>query len=172
MLGGFGAYRQFRTNLVRPAGWRSAFSDDAALAGFGGLALLLRVTPILGLWLVGGFLWRIIEPATAPNWATLIGFPIVVLGGYALAVVVLAVGLFLLRPLRPWFVGWVVSGYLISALVYGAIAIAGAVGFQYFGINLLDVESTREAWDLVRPVGLLGGIVGAVASAIWWLQRA
>jgi hypothetical protein len=59
----------------------------------------------------------------------------------------------------------------LGFIILAAIGLAGALGYQYLGINLLDVTSTQDAWSSIMPVAGLGSLMAAVIGPIIWRLR-
>jgi hypothetical protein len=79
--------------------------------------------------------------------------------------------LFLLRPLRRWFLGWPLSGSAITVVIYGGIGLAGTLAYQWFGINLFDVDSSERAWkDLPILIAVFAGL-GAPLGIYFWFKE-
>ena len=98
------------------------------------------------------------------------GGPTLIFLAYLLGAAGVGVGLFFLRPLRRWLLGWIVSGYVLGVMVYGSMGLMLAVGYQYLGVNLLKARSVKDAWGSVVPTALICGVVGALVATMWWFQ--
>jgi hypothetical protein len=105
------------------------------------------------------------------GWDTLpLGLPLVVLGYFAAGTLGgMAFGI--LRPLRRWLLGWMLTGFVIAALVYGAVCMMGVVGY-YLGFNILDLNSGAEGWRLLPGISLITGIFpGSLLGAYYWYKN-
>jgi hypothetical protein len=69
-----------------------------------------------------------------------------------------------------WY-GQVLMAGTLGFIILAAIGLAGALGYQYLGINLLDVTSTQDAWSSIMPVAGLGSLMAAVIGPIIWRLR-
>jgi hypothetical protein len=95
-----------------------------------------------------------------------------ILAAYFLGGLVSGIALWGLRPLRRHVLGWALTGFVIGTLAYGAIGLTGVLGY-YSGVNLLDLSSAQEGWDLLPvlapTLGLLVGVPGGFY--FWYKQR-
>ncbi len=144
--------------------------DDLSLGLLGGLGIAIKAAPILALWFVGGTIWHLTGRSGAPSWADVFGLPLLVLLGYSLAAIGVGIGLFLLRPLRRWFLGWLLTGYILGVVLYGSVGLIAVLGYQFLGVNLLNTKSVEQGWQMLLPVSAICGVVGLVVGGIWWFQ--
>jgi len=109
--------------------------------------------------------------AHVTGWDTLpVGLPLVVVGYFA-AGTLGGIAFGMLRPLRRWLVGWMLTGFVIAALVYGAVGMMGVVGY-YFGANILDLSSAAEGWRLLPLISLITGIFpGSLLGVYYWYKN-
>lgn len=94
-----------------------------------------------------------------------------VIAGYFLGGVLSGCAFWALRPLRRGVVGWALTGFIIGALVYGAVGLTGVLGY-YAGINLLELASAEEGWKslpILSPT--LGLLVGAPYGVYQWYKQ-
>jgi hypothetical protein len=153
-----------------PTYTKTQFQEDLATGFFGTIAIARRVRWLLALWLVAGVLASILHAAGSPTVSTVLGLPIAVMASYALAGAMFGIVLFLTRPLRRWFIGWLVSGYLLAAVVYGSVGFVSVVVYIWFGLKMVEYTSSQEAWQsLPEAMGALG-FVGVIAGAITYFQ--
>jgi len=104
------------------------------------------------------------------GWSQLpLGLPLVIIG-YFTAGAAGGIAFWTLRPLRRWLIGWVLTGFVISALVYGAIGLIGVLGY-YVGANILDLESAAEGWHLIPLISLITGVVPGVPVGIYYWYK-
>ena len=97
------------------------------------------------------------------------GLPLLILGYFG-AGTLAGTAFWILRPVRHRLIGWVLTGFVIGALVYGAIGITGIIGF-YFGANLLDLKSAEEGWRLLPIIaGITGVVPGIPVGIYYWYQ--
>lgn len=158
--------------LPAPMYTRAQFREDLATGFFGFIVGARRrgLQWILALWLVAGVLASILHVANSDPISIVLGVPIAVMAGYALAVLTFGSVLFLTRPLRRWFVGWLVSGYLLAAVVYGSVGFVSVVVYIWFGLRMVEYTSPHDAWhSLPGTMGALG-FVGVIAGAITYFQ--
>jgi hypothetical protein len=90
--------------------------------------------------------------------------------GYFLGGTLAGVALWTLRPLRRWLLGWMLTGFVISALAYGAVGVTG-IGGLHVGANLLDFESAAEGWRLLPRLMLFTGLPGSLAGLYYWSRE-
>src|SRR6266576_5674993 len=77
------------------------------------------------------------------GWSQLpLGLPLVIIG-YFTAGVAGGIAFWTLRPLRRWLIGWVLTGFVISALVYGAIGLIGVLSYDV-GANYWILSPRRR----------------------------
>jgi hypothetical protein len=81
------------------------------------------------------------------------------------------VGLWYLRGLRQTAGGWAIRGMLVAFCAYGAAAIALAVAYVRFGVNLLDVESPAEAWRAAATMTAGATVVGGIPGGLFYRWR-
>jgi len=108
--------------------------------------------------------------AHVTGWDTLpLGLPLVVVGYFAAGTLGgMAFGM--LRPLRRWLLGWMLTGFVIAALVYGAVGMMGVVGY-YLGVNILDLHSGAEGWRMLPWISLITGIFpGSLLGVYYWYK--
>ena len=104
------------------------------------------------------------------GWSQLpLGLPLVIIG-YFTAGAAGGIAFWTLRPLRRWLIGWVLTGFVISALVYGAIGLIGVLGY-YVGANILDLESAAEGWHLIPLISLITGVVPGIPVGIYYWYK-
>ena len=150
-----------------PSAYTAAnFRRDLGAGLFGFLYLARYVRIILALWVVLGIGYRVFGSSEGPIWRDIIGLPLLILLGYALAGLCVALGLFTLRPLRRWLFGWIVTGYVLTFAVYGSVGFVAAIGYVWFGINLMDFQDATDAWQSLWSISLLLGLLG-IPLAIW-----
>ena len=150
---------------------RQQLQEDVITALATGSAFVLMATPMLLIAFGGLLIWHLGGWAGAPPWRDVWALPLIVLAGYALGALGVGFTLFAFRPLRPYFLGWVVTGYVAGALVYGAVGVTGVLGYQWLGVNLFDLQSPAEGWhDIPWMAGVLG-VVGAVVAGVWWFKE-
>ncbi len=109
--------------------------------------------------------------AHVSGWDTLpLGLPLVVVGYFAAGTLGgMAFGL--LRPLRRWLLGWMLTGFVIAALVYGAVGMMGVAGY-YLGVNILDLKSAAEGWRLLPWISLITGVFpGSLLGVYYWYKN-
>ena len=158
--------------LPAPMYTRARFRKDIAKSFFGFIVGARRrgLQWVLALWLVAGVLASILHVANAPAVSIVLGMPIALMAGYTLACLTFGSVLFLTRPLRRWFVGWLVSGYLLAAVVYGSVGFVSVVVYIWFGLRMVEYTSSQDAWHSLP--GMMGalGFVGVIAGAITYFQ--
>jgi len=144
--------------------------DDLNLGWLGGYGIARKAAPILAIWFVVGTVWRLIAGPGAPTWSEIFGIPFLIVLGYTLAAVGLGIGLFLLRPLRRWFLGWLLTGYVLGMVVYGSVGLVAVLGYQFLDVNLLQLDSIEDGWRFLPPMAAMSGVIGLGVAVIWWFQ--
>jgi hypothetical protein len=130
-------------------------------AGFSILALV-----IIGL----AGLSTLIGQRRFSGWSQMpLGLPLVIVG-YFLAGTAGGFTFWLLRPVRRWLIGWVLTGFIISALVYGSIGLIGVLSY-YVGANILDLKSAAEGWNLIPIISLITGVVPGIPVGIYYWYK-
>ena len=127
---------------------------------------------ILAILIIGvAFISNAIGASRISGWDKILpfGLPLVILG-YFVAGTLAGTAFWVLRPVRRWLIGWLLTGFVIAALVYGAIGITGIIGF-YFGANILDLKSAAEGWQLLPMIaGITGVFPGIPVGMYYWYQ--
>ena len=144
--------------------------DDLALGFFGSKYISARASWILVLWLIGGTIAHLLHLTDAPAVRAIVGFPIAVLGAYLLAGFACAIVLFVARPLRGFFIGWLVTGYVAGAALYGSVGLVMTLAYVWFGVNMGNFKSPEEAWNLLPSAMTYLGFVGLAAGGIFYAQ--
>jgi len=98
-----------------------------------------------------------------------LGLPLIIIG-YFLAGTLGGFAFWVLRPWRRLLIGWVLTGFIISALVYGSIGVIGVISY-YAGVNILDLKSATEGWRLVPIVALITGVVPGIPVGIYYWYK-
>src|SRR6266568_829469 len=140
--------RDIRGGLLYAAGFSILAVLIIAFAGVGTLSGAMKVSG-----------W-----SQLPLWLPL------VIAGYFLAGTLGGLVFWVLRPVRRWLVGWILTGFIITSLVYGSIGLIGVLGF-YMGVNILDLQSGAEGWVLIPEVSLLLGVIGGIPLGIYYLHK-
>lgn len=151
--------------------WYRLWKRDAALVYQVWLAITLKaawgIVPLLGLGLltlIGNG-----EDVGALR-AFCFGVPILTMLAYTLAAIGVFLALFLLRPLRGFLIGWMITGYIVGAILYGAVGLAFTVAYWWLDLNLMGFDSPQSAVKTWAFATVLGGIMGSVVAGIWgWM---
>jgi len=152
-----------RRHYFRPPGSLSRDIRDGWLyaAGFSVLAVLIIV--LAGLATLTG-------ARKFSDWSSMpLGLPLIIIG-YFLAGTLGGFAFWVLRPWRRLLIGWVLTGFIISALVYGSIGVIGVISY-YAGVNILDLKSATEGWRLVPIVALITGVVPGIPVGIYYWYK-
>jgi len=150
-------------HFFRPPGSLSRDIRDGWLyaAGFSVLALLIIV--VAGLSTLTG-------AHKFADWSLMpVALPLVIVG-YFLAGTLGGFAFWVLRPWRRWLIGWVLTGFVISGLVYGSIGVIGVVSY-YAGANILDLKSAAEGWRLLPIVALITAVVPGIPVGIYYWYK-
>jgi hypothetical protein len=105
-------------------------------------------------------------------WPTYLAVVLVVPASYVAAALSGGTAAFLLRPLRGHLIGWMLSGAVVSACIYGSVGLALAVFFNPVGAAILENSTRQEAWNSILPlVALLSPVGALVGGYFWWRDR-
>ena len=150
---------------------RERFMEDLFTCGAGAAVIALIASVPLGLWLLVAAYQHLSHSPEAPPIKEMIGTPITVFVGYIVAATGVTLSLFLLRPLRRWFLGWPLSGSAIAVAIYGGIGLAGTLAYRWFGINLFDSHSPEQAGkDLPFLIAICAGLGGPLGIYFWFKE--
>jgi hypothetical protein len=97
-----------------------------------------------------------------------------VFGSYFVAATVAAVAFWLTRPLRPGLLGYVLSGIVITPIVYGSIAFCAYVAWEPEGRFFFGNNGETPQSFLAGIPGALGffAVVGIPFGLVfWWRSR-
>jgi hypothetical protein len=144
--------------------------DLAGVFMMGGIYALIAAVP-LGLYELYAILMHVIESPDAPPLRQMIGFPAIVFIGYAFAALGAGLAIFLLRPLRRWALGWMLSGSVIAAMVYGGVGLAGVLGYLWFEVNIFDLEPDTDVWQMQLFIMAFVALFGAPAGLYFRSQE-
>jgi hypothetical protein len=105
-------------------------------------------------------------------WVTYLAVLFVVPLSYVLAAITGGTAAFVLRPLRRHVLGWMVTGAIVAALIYGSVGLALAVFYNPVGAVLLEHSTKQEVWALIPPIMAILSPVGALVGVyMWWRAR-
>jgi hypothetical protein len=111
------------------------------------------------------------RPLEVP-WGTYFAIIVAVPASYALAAVLAASAAFITRPLRANVVGWVLTGALMTPIVYGSVGLMLAVLYDPVGATFLEHSTRHEVWAMIPLImGLLAPMGGALGAYAWWRDR-
>jgi hypothetical protein len=97
---------------------------------------------------------------------------LVVPASYFLAAILAGTASYLLRPVRRHLVGWLLTGAVVAALIYGSIGLMLAVFYNPVGAWVLENSSKDETWGMILPIaGLLSPVGALVGAYFWWRDR-
>jgi len=163
-----------KATLLRPPVSYSAarYREDVVKAVLAALGLTLIAAIPLGLLGVANLvdLFRH-QPLEVP-WMTYFASLLIVPASYFLAAIVAGTAVFLLRPLRGHVLGWMVTGAVLAAIIYGSVALALAAFWNPVGALFLEHSTKAEAWALISSMIAILSPVGAIVGAyMWWRDR-
>ncbi len=105
-------------------------------------------------------------------WSTYWPIVVVVPASYFFAGILATSAAFLLRPLRRNLTGWILTGAIVAAIIYGSVGLALAVFYHPVGAALIDNSSQEELWGMIPLIMALLSPVGAgVGAYMWWRGR-
>jgi hypothetical protein len=97
---------------------------------------------------------------------------LVVPGSYLVAAMIGGTAAFVLRPIRRFLPGAMITGAIVSSAVYATVGISLAVFYEPVGAYFLEGSSRQETWAMipellpfVLPIGAFIGLY------IWWRNR-
>ena len=127
-------------------------------------ALPLGILGLVNLWHMLG------RQALETPWATYGAVVAVVWSSYLIAGQLGAGAYFLLRPLRKWTVGWVLTDAALATAIYGTIGYMLAIFYEPVGRQFLEHSTRAEAWRLAHSGTWFFTVIGLYSAAI--TQRA
>ena len=149
---------------------REQLREDQLAGLFMAAAFTMLAGIGFGLAVMANFVQMMRGHSLEVPWSTLGAVALVVVGSYVVAGQLGAFAFFLLRPLRPSLLGWMLTGFWIAFLAYGSVGVALAAFYDPVGRVFLDDSTAAEAWELVRLTPWLGAF-GALAGAWhWWFN--
>lgn len=95
---------------------------------------------------------------------------LLVFGSYFVAGAIGGPTFTLLRPLRQWVYGWVVTGIMLAVIAYGTMGVAMAAFFDQAGKYILHDSSQAEAWQMIPWVTTFLGLMGGCFGLAKWFQ--
>ncbi len=105
-------------------------------------------------------------------WGTYFAIIIAIPASYTFAAVLGASVAFLTRPLRSNVLGWVLTGAVVCAIVYGSVGLMLAVLYNPVGATFLEHSTRQEAWAMIPIImGLLAPMGGVLGAYAWWRDR-
>jgi len=105
------------------------------------------------------------------GWDTLPDALPLIIAGYFMGGILGGSAFWALRPLRRNVLGWALTGFVVGTLAYGAIGLTGVLAY-YTGVNLLDLSSAKEGWDLLPTASpALGLLVGVPCGIYFWYKQ-
>jgi len=136
----------------------------------GGLLYAAGFSVIAAVMIAIGGVGDLVGASKISDWSQFpLGFPVVILS-YVVAGALGGIAFWALKSARRGLIGWLLTGFIIAALVYGSVGLTGVLGF-YFGIDLLDLESAAEGWSFILPLMLITGVaVGLPGGAYFWYR--
>jgi hypothetical protein len=105
-------------------------------------------------------------------WSTYAAVLVVVPASYLTAAITGGTAAFVLRPIRRHMLGWMVTGAVVAAAIYGSVNLALAVFYNPVGALLLEHSTKEEVWDSILPFLAIVTPIGALVGAyMCWRDR-
>ena len=148
-------YREdLATALYMAVGLSFIAAIPLALLGFANLVDLVRQRPL------------------EVPWLTYLAVLLVVPASYAAAAITGGSAAFLLRPLRSHVLGWMFTGAVVAAAIYGSVGLALVAFYNPVGALFLEHSTRQEALEMIPFMLVFLAPVGAVVGAyMCWRKR-
>jgi len=97
---------------------------------------------------------------------------LVVPGSYFAAALIGGTAAFVLRPIRRFLPGAMITGAIVSAAVYATVGFSLAIFYEPVGAYFFEHSSRQETWAMIPDILPFVSPIGAfVGLYVWWRSR-